>query len=372
MGSSLDYEELVELKKRIEFNKTESQVLLELVREASRIGERSQKENSRLKKRARKIFNKISKIKKILFTEDNLPDYNFTDCCTVGIDGSFYLIGGTGGKWYAPYSIVRILFENGIKSPPQVDIYAAGIEEIIEQKDFNVKEKAALGMLAGETKAIENWGNKKKSSLIFIDGPIADPPFYNNRNYIEDRSNAIKKCLRHSLVIGCVKRPRESFFIKEFENISKKSFGDFPSDQYLFTYLFSAFRFKNKYSGALYSTFLDISNSGSYKLYKEYGVHVYSTFFQKSIDSKILRLDIPLLGEKIKTGQIEQVNKICSNAIKATFDWQYPKQYIPLPIELAHQKCKIREGAAEVLYEEILSKSRTGNWEDQINLFQLR
>jgi len=363
----LDYEELVELKKRFEFNKTESRILLELVRKANRIGERFQKENVRLKKRARGIFDEISKIEEFLFTEDNLPDNNFTDCCTVGIDGSFYLIGGTGGKWYAPYSIVRILFENGIESPPQVDIYAAGIEEISEQKDFNVEMAAALRMLVGETKAIENWSNKKKSSLIFIDGPIADPPFYKDKHYIEDRSNAIKKCLRNSRVIGCVKKSRERFFIKEFESISKKSFDDFPSDQYLFTYLFSAFRHKNKYNGALYSKFLDISDyETTYQLYKEQGIHVCSGFFQKSIDSKILRLDIPLLKGKLKQ------NKIYCDAVKATLDWQYPKQYIPLPIELAHQKCKIREGAAEVLYEEIISKSRSGDLEDQINLFQLR
>jgi len=367
VGNSLDYEELVELKKRIEFNRTETRVLSELVREANRIGERRQKENAMFKKRALKIFNETSKIEKILFIEDDLPNNKFTDCRTVGIDGSFYLIGGTGGKWYAPYSIVRILFENGIEATPRVDIFAAGIEEISEQKDHNVKEEAALRMLVGETKAIENWGNKKRTSLIFIDGPIADPPHYNNINYIEDRSSAIKKCLRNSRMIGCVKRPRGHFFIKNFENVNEKSYNGFPSDQHLFIYLFSAFRFKKKYYGALYSKFLDISDYKTYNLYKKYGIHVYSTFFQKNIDSKILRLDIPLLEE-----ELEQANKICSDAVKATLDWQYPKQYVPLPVELAHQKCKIREGAAEVLYEEILTKSRTTNFEDQISLFQLR
>lgn len=352
---------------------TESEVLVKLVDEANRKGEKVQKENRRLKTISEKIFNKLlSKSDKILFREDDLSiEYKATQICTVGIDGSFYKIGGVGGKWYSPYAIVRILFEKGIISMPVVDVYSAGIEEIEEQKYQNVDQEASLRMLAGETKAISNWGAKNITSIVFIDGPIADPPAYMNRDYIENRCKAIKKSLTRSMVIGCVKRSRDAFFLKYFEKLLELKEGEleknFLSDQYIFAYFFSNLRIKNVYKGVLYSRPIDISDYGVHTLYKEYGVHIYSSFYQKSIDSKILRIDIPFLET-----DVEKAEEIILKAIKASADWQYPKQYIPLPVQLAHEKCKIRGGTAEVLYDEILTKSRSSSVEEQITMLQLR
>lgn len=368
----MKYSDLIELKKRIELNMTESKVLVKLVEEANRKGEKVQKENKRLRKQAKKLLTLI-KSEEILFKEDKLPrDYDPTKICTIGIDGSFYLVGGVGGKWYSPYSIVRIRFERGIESQPLLDIYSAGIEEIEEQKTPNVNNEAALRMLIGETKALDNWGAKNIPSIIFIDGPVVDPPIHRDRNYIEDRCSAIKKCLKNSLIIGCVKRSRDSFFIKHFESItdSESIKKDFLSDQQLFAYLFSIFRFENKYNGILFSKFINISDQDIYSIYKENGVYIFTAFYQKSIDSKILRIDVPMLEEKVRENW-EEID-ILLKSIKAAAYWQYPKQYIPLPIELAHEKCKIREGAAEVLYEEILTKSKSGDIEDQITMWQLR
>jgi len=86
--------------------------------------------------------------------------------------------------------------------------------------------------------------------------------------------------------------------------------------------------------------------------------------------SKLLRVDVPFIKD-IKDIKNEVDNKI-KMAVKAVNDWQYPDQYIPLPVQLAHEKCEIREGAAEVLYEEILTKSRSVNPSDQLAMMQLR
>ena len=366
----MKYKDIIEQKKRIEFNMTESEVLVRLVDNANSKGEKVQKENKRLRKLSRKVLKSIPE--KTIFKEEELPkDYDPTEICAVGIDGSYYLVGGVGGKWYYPYSIVRILFENGLKSMPKVDIFSADIGELEEQTTPNVNLAASLMMLIGETKAIDNWGAKNLCSIVFIDGPVADPPTYEVKDYIEDRCKALIKCLTNSLIIGCVKRSRDMFFLDYFDNLRGSEEGilkkDFLSDQYLFAYLFSNFRFENDYRDALYSNYINISDYGIYSTYKEYGVCVFALFYQKSIQSKIMRIDVPILNENI-----EMANEIVFKAIKAAADWQYPGQYIPLPIELAHEKCKIREGAAEILYEEILTKSRSSNIEDQLIMLQLR
>jgi hypothetical protein len=364
--------DLFERIKRIEFNKTEPEVLIELIKDANQKGEKVQKESKRLKNRAKEVFKKLSIFEEILIKEDKLPsDYNPLIECTIGIDGSYNKVGGVGGKWYSPYSIVRIRFENGITSMPIVDIYSAGIEEIEEQETPNVDEEASLRMLEGETKAINNWGSKNISSIVFIDGPIVDPPTYKDKDYIDYRCKAIKKCLKHSLVIGCVKRSRDIFFIKDFEKILGSSNGelrkDFLGDQQIFAYFFTNFRFENDYRGVLFSKYIDISDHDTCQMYKENGLHVYSTFYQKNINSKILRIDIAIPEESLSNAQ-----DLILKGIKASADWQYPKQDIPLPIELAHEKCKIRKGAADILYEEIITKSRSTSIDDQIVMLQLR
>lgn len=367
----MDLDEIEEFKKRVDFNRTEPEVVIELVKDAVNKGDKVREENHDIKEKAKEILQKLTQKEKILFTEADIdPELDFSNNCSIGIDGSFFAIGGVGGKWYTPYAIVRILFDKGIENEPEIDVYAAGIEEIIEQEHYSIEGEAGRRMLIGETKALEDWGDKNKESLIFIDGPIVDPPSYNNINYIEYRCASVKKCLLKSKLIGCVKRSRDAFFIKHFENLlgmEEELQKYFPSDQHIFSYFFTTYRFKNNYSGPIFSKFLNLSDNETYYLYKNEGVNVYSVYFQKSISSKILRLDIPLRHE-----EVFEIERRFIEAAKATADWQYPNQYIPMPVELAHEKCKIREGAAETIYDEILARSNTGTPEDIITMAQLR
>lgn len=370
-GINLDFDEIEEFKKRVDFNRTEPEVAIELVKNAVDKGDKVREENRSIKEKAKEILQKLTQEEKILFTEVDIdPKLDFSNYCSIGIDGSFFAIGGVGGKWYTPYAIVRILFDKGIMNDPEIDVYAAGIEEIIEQEYVSIESEAGRRMLIGETKALDDWGDKNKESLIFIDGPVVDPPSYNNVSYIEYRCNSIRKCLSKSKLIGCVKRSRDAFFIKYFEHLLDMK-GEiqkyFPSDQHIFSYFFTIYRFKNNYDGLIFSKFLNLSDNETYRLYKHEGVNVYSVYFQKSISSKILRLDIPLKHE-----QLHEIEERFMEAAKAASDWQYPNQYIPMPVELAHEKCKIREGAAETIYDEILARSNTGTPEDIITMAQLR
>lgn len=366
----IELDDFEAIKRQYDFNKTEPEVIIDLVEDANKKGGKIRDRNARIKERATEILEILSENNVIVFNENDVEGKNYAECKSIGIDGSFFPIGGVGGEWYVPYAIVRILFNHGINNAPVVDVYAAGIEEIKEQEHLNVNGEASHRMLIGETKALEDWGKNYTKSLIFIDGPIVDPPSYNNFEYINYRCEAIKKCLEKSKIIGCVKRSRDIFFIKKFERMLGMDGiinNDFPSDQHLFSYFFTHYRFKNNYNGFLFSNALDISDYGTNKFYKQNGVYVCAIFFQKSIDSKILRLDIPFLYE-----DMIKIDKIAAAAAKAASDWQYPHQYIPLPVELAHEKCKIREGAAETIYDEILTRSRSGSPENIMTMLQLR
>jgi len=226
-------------------------------------------------------------------------------------------------------------------------------------------------MLTGESKAILNWGISNKEAIVFIDGPIVDPPWYSDSSYIKFRCGAIKKCLQKSLVIGCVKRSRDRFYIKDLIDSKKakeKTLDNFPSDQHLMAYIFANMRYRG-YHGPIFAKWIDISNAKVNNLYKQNGVYIFCFFFQKSASSQVLRLDIPLLSGSEKTTVID--TKMIEVA-KAVNDWTYPGQDYPVPVFLAHGKCNIREGCAEVFYDEIMTRSKSTDPLNQTISLQLR
>ena len=372
----MKYEDIVELKKRMDFNLTESETLVELVKEAITKGEKVQKEMQRLKGLSADVSTFLSD-NKLIRDGSWLEAVQLTHSCVVGIDGSFQLVGGAGGKWFAPISVARILFEKGLWSQPTVDVFSARIEEIDEKDDPKPNVVAEVLMLSGETKAILNWGAQNKSSYIFLDGPIVDPPVfsYGGKDYVKDRCQAIKTCLASSHMIGCVKRSRDKFFVehmqKQFPQMTRgKILAEFPSDQHLFAYVFSHFR-SSGYKGPIFTVPIDISTVNPvYKSYMDHGINIACLFLQKGVMSQVLRLDIPF--ERSSTQDEKRVANEIAHIAKSVDQWTYPGQDYPLPVYLAHQKCNIREGCAEVLYDEIMTKSYSTDPTNQTILSQLR
>jgi len=370
------YQEIIELKKRMDFNLTEPEVLVKLVNEARSKGEKVQEDMRRLRQISSRIADFFER-KGFLFKKEVLDKIELFEKRTVGIDGSFQLVGGAGGKWYAPVSVALVIFENGLDDQPRINIFWAGIEELDETEDAELKRVASLRMLIAESKAILNWATQDKQSFVFIDGPIVDPPSKSSEDYVKDRCEGIKKCLEKSTVIGCVKRSRDRFYIQHLENLLSNTVSDikddlnkFLTDQYFMLYIFAHARSKGGYDGPLFTKWIDISSANNdYELYKKHGIHIACLFFQKSRVSPVLRLDIPLLNPPQTD---PKTNEIVLQAIKVTDTWTYPGQDYPLPVILAHEKCNIREGCAQVLYEEIITKSRTTDPYDQLILMQLR
>jgi hypothetical protein len=354
----------------MEFNLTEPETLVKLIDDAVKKSDKAIDSMTRLQKNSEIIYSKL-KDKDYFFTETFWQNVSLPFNCAVGIDGSFQLVGGIGGQWYAPISTVRVILHNYLLAEPEVDIYWAGIEEIIEQEGFAPNHAASVLMLVCETKAIMNWGTKDIPSFVMIDGPIVDPPVmsYGGRRYIRDRCNAIKNCLNNSILFGCVKRSRDKYYLNFLQNEFKEiesQLKNYPSDQHLFAYLFANIR-KTGYYGPLYTKLINISEKSDInKIYKKNGIEIGCMFYQNNISSQVLRIDMTI--NNINKHE-EEMNKIISKSINT---WSYSGHDYPAPIFLAHQKCNIREGCADILYDEIMTKLHNTSIENQLVINQMR
>ena len=371
----MNYEDLLEVKKRMEFNKTEPEVLVHLVDEAMGKGAKAQQDLERLGSLSSKVLD-LMQGQDWLLTDKAMEGVNLKHARTVGVDGSYKIVGGPGGKWYAPMSVVRIIFERGLGGAPKVDVYWAGIQEIQEQDNTNPDAVASVMMLTGETKAIMHWGSQGLDSYVMIDGPVMDPPFFSlgGADYVKDRAAAISKCFEESNLIGVVKRSRDAFYIRFLQDQAKddgerERLRQFPSDQHLLLFVFSHYRSEG-YKGPLFTDWIDISETTPLsKLYKTQGVNVFSYFFQKGPMSQVLRIDVPFASAPPKD---ESLLKNQSHLLRALDSWTYPGQDYPVPVYLAHEKCSIREGCADVLYQEIMTRGHLTDPHNQIVMDLLR
>ena len=77
-------------------------------------------------------------------------------------------------------------------------------EKIKEQEYFGVTGEAITRMMIAETKAILNWAEKHDPncpSIVFIDGPIVDPPQLVRKEYVNYRCRALQKCLEKNAIV---------------------------------------------------------------------------------------------------------------------------------------------------------------------------
>jgi hypothetical protein len=366
----MNYEELREHLKKIDFDKTEPETLIKLIQSAEIKGDETRKELAQLNKLTEKIVDELLPKNFFLF-----HDYNeeLVEKFAVGIDGSFQLAGGIGGKWYLFLSNALIVFKDGVKSDPQTTIWA-DILTLNEIDNPKVGSEATVKMLSGESKSILFWGSKKIPSVLFIDGPVIDPPFpfHNDESYINYRCEAIRACEK-SIIVACVKRIRDRFFIDYIKNtFSISAVQDFPTDQHLMIMLFTKLRQKQDVN-SIFTKWLDVTdyytNQIPYKKYRENGIHIISFFYEKDLKSSILRIDIPI--PFLPSTNIEFVDNLVVKIVNCLDYWTY-SGLDPIPVFLAHEKCNIRKGAAEVLYEDILTKSRTGDPFEQMIATRMR
>ncbi len=327
----------------------------------------------------------------------------------VGIDGSFYVTGGKGKRYYIMMTAVIIELPKGIDTSPNELIKRYPGIDIRVYDDVSggkeVFEVAEDLMMQLETRAIEVKVDEYDGSeqYVFIDGPVIDPPRLPSKyiidredlKYIDYRAKVFRKAYEKGLSIyGYVKSARTDNLLKKkildlaSRNLSGKEYQEiedaldkFASDQELaFITLFTILsiterRYNNKY--VIYATKpVDIEDTvidenEIYKEYKSRGLTVYYTYAISRYMNKVYRLEVMVPNN---TSPEEVRNKLI-HGIKLVSAITLPGHKHPLPIILAHEKCRIRRGAAEIIYEEILARTArpTGdNLLDQLKYLIIR
>jgi len=369
-------ENIYELLRRYEFNRTEPETLKGLVEEAVKKGEEARREQEQLRQISRDILGELNQAGFIADVDLGGME-EITGQCAAGVDGSFQPVGGVGGKWYVPMSCALVSFPKGIQDAPVVEV-DSHIEVIQEEQHRSIHAMSSEKMLQVETKAILRWAMRNEVSTLFIDGPIVDPPLCDQNDYVEYRCKAIKECLKRNItVVGCVKRAKDVHLkgylqSKVLQQPNQQSrLKRFPTDLQLVAFLFAhCWRQGGRQEKGIYSRPVDVSGATQvYRLYRDHGVRIFSTFVQKNVGQQILRLDLPFAEAMLSDEK--DLSRHCTEAVRRTFAWSYPQHNIPLPIFIAHSKCEIRKGCAEVLYQEILTSTRTTEPIDQIVALQL-
>lgn len=356
---------LEEVFRRYEFNKTEPETLVSLVENAVKTGDELKDELKRFREITEKLLKVLDHRKFVVSTDPkNLEDIDkYQNMQSAGIDGSLQPIEGFGGYWFVPTSCATVLFEHGPYSHAEVRV-SASIEKIKEHEYFGVGTEATSRMMIAETKAIMDYAERtEEPALLFIDGPIIDPPSFAEEKYVKYRCLALSKCLKKKiLVIGCVKRMKARFLIEFMENnlltndIDRKLISNYAWDSHLITAVFTKLNMITP-KRVLTTIPLDISKTDvAHEAYRKCGIIVYSMYLQIDDLSRPLRLDFPIIPDT-EESVLEQASKI----LKACFAWYYPGFFVPLPVFLAHKKCEVRKGCADVLYGEIITRSKSAD-----------
>lgn len=202
-----------------------------------------------------------------------------------------------------------------------------------------VKKNSVMLMLSLETSLL----SKAESDIIFIDGPLIDPPAYDEslEEYFLVRSSIVK----NKKPIGIVKRFSHRLLTKLLLNQGYELTN--VRESYLVTMIISELRknVKNKESvflgwidwGKIFkegNSLSDLSNLE--KAYRKFGLPMYSAYFQFSSISPVVRIDVITQEgiEYVKSWGIEGekevtiLNKIADSLAK--FKEEEVKSYVSL------------------------------------------
>lgn len=350
----------------MEFNKTEPELLTDLVFKAMRAGEGEMERLKQISKKSyelfgslesRDIFYQIISDGEVLEKLKKIP--------LGAVDGSFQSVGGLGGRWYVMIGIAQVIAERGFTLNPVINV--DGIIEPLNAVDEGViYELSEVLMMLGEMLAIRKVANRLgggEESYILIDGPIIDPPLYANEKYVEDRVNTLRFCYTQNIhVIGFVKRVRGSHFLNYLrrKQIIEGKNEYFINDlDLLSSVMFNAI--KNRAS-PVYTYPLNYEEGCTnedktaltYKMYKDRGLNIYYTYYKPSARGRIFRIEYALFENLSEQEIKERFNRIMSLLNQV---WTPLGMDQPLPIIIAHNKCNVRRGAAETIYYEIMTRA---------------
>lgn len=359
--------------RRIEFNMTEPEVLRELIASSEKVGTELRETNRTLTGHARRIATELYSGG---WVREVAPDPNLADeMGYIGIDGSSYPIEGLSGEYHVPTSAACVIFQRGMQSTPEI-IVGAEIFEVSERESGRFGKEVTLQMLAMETKLLlETVQNLPALAehTIMLDGPIVDPPWNTDEEYVRMRCDAIKLAVsKGAQVLGVVKSPREVFIRDALKSQSENSCSGllmaYKTDLHLMAHVFNSLRTRLQTASPIATSAVELTGAtGASTPYMSQGVRIFSLFFQNTKRSRPLRVDWCRTSDSA-LGIDDEQDKI--GKLMATTS--FPGLPYPLPVFLAHKKCSIRRGCAEVLFQDIMTRARTSSEEEAVMLEIMR
>ena len=356
---------LEELKRRIrkmEFDRMEPRILTELIKRAVEEGKSLGKELRRVRRGAERVARSL--IEEDLVREAKIDDLDrYSKSFFTGIDGSNRIVRVREDEYYSMVSAAIAKFPRGIGGPVEVEFGDVQLIKIIDPSGEKVKTQTEELMLEAETKALIHFIrreiNKNVRTYILLDGPIIDPPRPTNNEYVNRRVRAIVDGIdRNAMVMGYVKRIKGALFKKYVEQYLGKII-EFRSDYDL---ILSSMLVLNSERGDKvihftvpqelpYSSSDPISNA--YLQYRNAGLHVYYSYSMIGTDRAPFRIDVAF-REEPEEGLLDRLFR---ESLKAIASITPPGIRYPLPIFIAHDKVRIRKGAAETIIFEIMSRA---------------
>lgn len=354
--------------RRIEYNLTEPQLLRSLIDKAKNLGEVERDRIEDMMRRIEKLAGRVSGLDILMST--SIADLEDLRTIPIGaVDGSYQLVGGVTSTWYIMLGASYVLIPDGFGGGINYNVISDIITESGRVDVSSIRREAILHMMLLEAKSLRICGGKladKGRGVIFLDGPIMDPPLWGDKGYVSDRAKSIIDILKYGLnVVGIAKTVGGRIFINQIRSLLDPKYLDgFNFDSELLSPLLTHVILKSGGQIAFtkpyeYPTIPESEEERKicdvYKTYRDEGIYVYYSYFKCLSRGSVYRVDLASLNEL----SLSELKSEYENLAKLIRLWTLPGFRIPLPVIIAHDKCRVRRGAAETLYYEIITRGLT-------------
>ena len=355
-----------------EFNELESQAMSGFVNQAIDASKEMKKSQEKYSKLSDDILSLMIKNKLLTKQELGFDDVKAeSKMYTDAVDGSMQPYTKPDGNTISFLSAATITFPNGYTSEAKVKIIPK--ISVVDEVD----PKIAASKAEDEMMALEMYSMRKvvearsEGGILFLDGPIMDPP---NRipetdpPYEGERAGIIREAIRKKIsVIGIVKRIYGDSFTKHYsKNLSapeQAKFTSMSSDKNLLVYTMTKFLSEKADRECIAVSKPIRLDHQIAKKYHDRGIDIWTFILKNGYSSPPIRIEIPTLADSGEpTQQME-------SAVRSIVAWSAPRRQIPVPVLLAHEKCNIKQGAADVLYNEFMTRLWATDDEDDLMVF---
>ena len=362
---SLDERSIEEFLTKLDFKRSYPDLVISLIHKSQDIAGELYSYYRRLEQIVNKYIGSIQEYVNVCSESLNFEK-------TIGsVDGSMVTLKGFGDKWFIVYGVSRVIFPAGVKNLSSPEISVGVHTEFLGSDDpTTIKRKAIIKMMYGESKAIRFLANTSaRKGIIFIDGPMIDPPNIKDHNYIEWRVDTFRTVkMFDSEIIGVVKRYSSQIFIGELLN--KISDLQIYNDRFFVPLVFNKLRALNNIppNVSLYSKPIRLRREfeiainpnvfdayeamlGDYESGESY--YIYGMYFQYALGIRTVKIEF--LARDFD--EAEQKSKWIAALLRSIM---IPGTYLPLPILLAHETSLIRKRVAKVILSNALSRFISG------------